>query len=34
MDNSIVRAKAQINRVITNYALKGVVIENQAISGL
>jgi hypothetical protein len=34
MDNLIVWAKAQINKVITNPALKGGVIENQIISGL
>jgi hypothetical protein len=34
MDNIIVWAKAQVNKVITNPALKGGVIENQTISGL
>ena len=34
MDNLIVWAKAQINKVITNPALKGGVSYNQIISGL
>jgi len=34
MDNLIVRAKAQVGKIITNPTLKGGVIENQTISGL
>ncbi len=34
MDNLIVRAKALVDKVITNPTLKGGVIENQTISGL